>query len=111
MSDPDLDQLREELADFAQPAKPVGRSPREERITAGFEEVQRFADLHGRAPNMARTATSSSGYMRYASTGCGRLRTVARCWRRSPIRGCWMSAKSQPLQPPPISKSTISRRN
>ena len=50
MSDLDLDELRDELADFAQPAKPVGRSPREERLIAGFEEVQRFADQHGRAP-------------------------------------------------------------
>lgn len=50
MSDLDLDELRDELADFAQPEKKVGRSPREERIIAGFEEIQRFADEHGRAP-------------------------------------------------------------
>ena len=50
MSDLDLDELRDELADFAQPAKPVGRSPREERIIAGFEEIQRFVDQHGQAP-------------------------------------------------------------
>jgi hypothetical protein len=50
MSDLDLDELRDELADFAQPAKPVGRAPREERIIAGFEEIQRFVEQHGRAP-------------------------------------------------------------
>lgn len=50
MSDFDLDELRDELADFAQPAKQVGRSPREERIIAGFEEVERFVEQHGRAP-------------------------------------------------------------
>jgi len=50
MSDLDLDDLRNELADFAQPEKKVGRGPREERIIAGFEEIQRFADEHGRAP-------------------------------------------------------------
>ncbi|UDL94085.1 GIY-YIG nuclease family protein [Lichenihabitans sp. PAMC28606] len=50
MSDLDLDELRDELADFAQPAKPVGRSPREERVIAGFEEIQRFVKQHGRAP-------------------------------------------------------------
>jgi len=50
MSDLDLDELRDELADFAQPEKKVGRGPREERIIAGFEEIQRFADEHGRAP-------------------------------------------------------------
>lgn len=50
MSDIDLDELRDELADFAQPAKQVGRSPREERIIAGFEEIQRFMEQHGHAP-------------------------------------------------------------
>ena len=39
-----------ELADFAQPEKKGGRSPREERIIAGFEEIQRFVEKHGRAP-------------------------------------------------------------
>lgn len=50
MSDLDLDELRDELADFAQPEKKGGRSAREERIIAGFEEIQRFVDQHGRAP-------------------------------------------------------------
>lgn len=50
MTDLDLDELRDELAEFAQPAKPVGRSPRQERIIAGFEEIQRFVEQHGRAP-------------------------------------------------------------
>ncbi|HET7576248.1 MAG TPA: GIY-YIG nuclease family protein [Sphingomicrobium sp.] len=50
MSDLDLDELRSELDEFAQPKKSDGRSPREERIVAGFEEIQRFVDEHGRAP-------------------------------------------------------------
>lgn len=50
MSDLDLDDLRNELAEFAQPEKMVGRSPREERVIAGFEEIQQFAEQHGRAP-------------------------------------------------------------
>jgi hypothetical protein len=50
MSDLDLDELRSELDDFAQPEKKGGRPPREERIIAGFEEIQRFAETHGRAP-------------------------------------------------------------
>lgn len=50
MTDLDLDELAAELADFAPPEKKGGRSPREERIIAGFEEIQRFADTHGRAP-------------------------------------------------------------
>jgi hypothetical protein len=50
MSDIDLDKLRAELDEFAEPEKKGGRSPREERIIAGFEEIQRFVDLHGSAP-------------------------------------------------------------
>lgn len=50
MSDLDLDDLRAELADFAQPEKKDGRTPREERIIAGFEDIQRFVDEHGRTP-------------------------------------------------------------
>ncbi len=50
MSDFDLDELRSELDEFAQPEKKGGRSPREERIIAGFEEIQRFVDKHGHLP-------------------------------------------------------------
>jgi hypothetical protein len=47
MSDIDLDELRSELGEFAEPQKKGGRSPREERIIAGFEEIQRFVEEHG----------------------------------------------------------------
>jgi hypothetical protein len=50
MSDPDLDDLASELAEFAAPEKKIGRSPREERVIAGFEEIQRFYEKHGRVP-------------------------------------------------------------
>lgn len=46
----DLDDLRAELDAFAQPEKKKGHSAQEERIIAGFEEIQRFVDQHGRAP-------------------------------------------------------------
>ncbi len=48
--DLDLDALAEQLADFAPPEKKSGRGPREERIIAGFEDIQRFYQTHGRAP-------------------------------------------------------------
>ena len=50
MSDPNLDELAAELAEFAEPEKKGGRPPREERIIAGFEEIQRFVEKQGRAP-------------------------------------------------------------
>lgn len=50
MSDLDLDALHEELKDFEQPEKKGGRSHREERIIAGFEDIQRFVEEHDRLP-------------------------------------------------------------
>ncbi len=50
MSDADLDDLAAELAEFAPPEKKKGRPASEERVIAGFEEIQRFAERHGRAP-------------------------------------------------------------
>jgi hypothetical protein len=46
----DLDDLRAELDDFAQPAKKGGKSALEERVIAGFEEIQRFVDENGHEP-------------------------------------------------------------
>lgn len=34
----------------AEAKKPIKRTPREERIIAGFEDIQRFVDEHGRPP-------------------------------------------------------------
>lgn len=48
--DHDLDELAEELAEFAEPIREAGRSPLEERVLAGFDEIQRWATEHGRAP-------------------------------------------------------------
>ena len=50
MGDPDIDALAEELADFAPPEKKGGRSAIEERVVAGFEEILRFTEQQGRAP-------------------------------------------------------------
>jgi hypothetical protein len=50
MSDPELDDLRSELEAFAQPDKKGGRSALEERVIAGFEDIQRFVETHGRPP-------------------------------------------------------------
>ncbi len=50
MSNSDLDDLAAELAEFAPPEKKNGRPASEERVIAGFEEIQRFAEQHGRAP-------------------------------------------------------------
>jgi hypothetical protein len=46
----DLDDLAAELGEFAPPEKKKGRPASEERVIAGFEEIQRFTEQHGRAP-------------------------------------------------------------
>ena len=43
-------ELLEELGVTAEPKPTPIRSPREERIIAGFEEIQRFVEEHGHAP-------------------------------------------------------------
>lgn len=50
MSNTDLDELAAELAEFATLEKKGGRPASEERVIAGFEEIQRFTEQHGRAP-------------------------------------------------------------
>jgi hypothetical protein len=76
MSDLDLDELAAELADFAAPEKKGGRSPREERIIAGFEEIQRFADEHGRAPLHGEDRDI---FERLYAVRLGRLRALEEC--------------------------------
>lgn len=47
----DLDELYDELSDLHIPKKDgSGRTAREERIIAGFEDIERFLEQHGRIP-------------------------------------------------------------
>lgn len=50
MRSSDLNELADELAEFAPVEKAGGRPASEERIIAGFEEIQRFVEKHGRVP-------------------------------------------------------------
>ncbi len=76
MSDLDLDELRSELDDFAQPEKKGGRSPREERIIAGFEEIQRFVEKSGHAP---RHGEDCDIFERLYAVRLDRLRALEEC--------------------------------
>ena len=79
MSNSDLDDLAAELAEFAPPEKKKGRPASEERIIAGFEEIQRFADQHGRAPQHGEDRRSSSASMQCGSTGYAVSQTAVPC--------------------------------
>ena len=50
MADLDDDELLDALGVEAAPLKVSSRTPREERIIAGFEDILRFHQAHGRAP-------------------------------------------------------------
>ena len=76
MSDLDLDELRSELDDFAEPEKKGGRSPRDERIIAGFEEIQRFVEKQGHAPEHGE---DRDVFERLYAVRLDRLRKLAEC--------------------------------
>jgi T5orf172 domain len=44
------EDLLDALGVFAEPEKQSSRTAREERVVAGFEDIQRFVDKHGHAP-------------------------------------------------------------
>lgn len=50
MAEMDDDELLDALGVDATPVKISNRTPREERIIAGFEDILRFYQMHGRAP-------------------------------------------------------------
>ena len=50
MTDLSDDELLAELGVSIEPSKTGGRTPREERIIAGFEDIQRFFEANGRVP-------------------------------------------------------------
>jgi T5orf172 domain-containing protein len=76
MRDIDLDELRSELEDFAEPEKKGGRPPREERVIAGFEEIQRFVEKRGRAPQHGEDRDI---FERLYAVRLDRLRALAEC--------------------------------
>ncbi len=53
MSEMDLETLRDELAEFAETKQDAPRSAVEERVLAGFEEIQRWVAAQGRLPQNA----------------------------------------------------------
>jgi hypothetical protein len=76
MTEPDLDELYEELAEFAPPEKKTGLSAREERIIAGFEDIQRFVEQHGRPP---RHGQGRDIFERLYAVRLDRLRELEEC--------------------------------
>jgi hypothetical protein len=72
----DLDELRAELDEFALPKKESSRSAREERVIAGFEDIQRFVEQHGRLP---RHGEDNDIFERLYAVRLDRLRADREC--------------------------------
>lgn len=72
----DLDELEAELSDFATSDKKTGRTPREERIIAGFEDIQRFVEEHGHSP---RHGDDKDIFERLYAVRLDRLREQEEC--------------------------------
>lgn len=70
------DALLEELGVEIEAKKESSRTPREERIIAGFEEVQRFVEQHGRAPQHSEDRDI---FERLYAVRLDRLRELADC--------------------------------
>lgn len=75
ITDEDLDLL-DELGVGSEPAKSDGHSAREQRIIAGFEEIQRFVEEQGRLPQHGEDRDI---FERLYAVRLERLRTVSEC--------------------------------
>jgi hypothetical protein len=70
------DALLAELGVEVETKKEAARTPREERIIAGFEEIQRFVTEHGRAPQHGENRDI---FERLYAVRLGRVRAQADC--------------------------------
>ncbi|MCA9420766.1 MAG: GIY-YIG nuclease family protein [Nitrospira sp.] len=68
--------LLEELGVDITPAKKVAHSPKEERIIAGFEEIQRFIEEHGHQPQHGE---DKDIFERLYATRLDRIRSQEEC--------------------------------
>jgi hypothetical protein len=87
------DVLLEELGVEVEAKKEAGWTAREERVIAGFEEIQRFVDQYGHAPRHEEDAISSNDYTPCASTACGNCPTAAPCLNPVDGRSPWVSCR------------------
>ncbi len=76
MTEIDLNELAEELAEYDVLNKQGSRSPREERIIAGFEDIQRFYGEHERLP---QPGEDKDIFEQIYAVRLGRLNSLEEC--------------------------------
>jgi hypothetical protein len=87
------EELLAELGVELPAQKHAGRTPREERIIAGFEDIQRFVDAHGRVPQHGEDRDI---FERLYAVRLDRIRDSEECPPCSPHStgmGCWTSPR------------------
>lgn len=89
MSKSELDDLANELAEFAPSEKKKGRPASEERIIAGFEEISASLTNMGVRRNTVKSVRSSSASMQCDSTVCALSQTTVPCLSRWIIMAYW----------------------
>lgn len=92
------DALLEELGVEVEAKRESSRTPREERIIAGFEEIQRFVEQHGRAPQHGE---GRDIFERLYAVRLDRLRELADC--RAVIEPLDHQALLTGAEPAPVS--------
>ena len=94
------DALLEELGVEIEPERKSSRTAREERIVAGFEEIQRFVEQRGRAPQHGE---DHDIFERLYAMRLDRLRTLADCralLEALDHQGLLASPEPAPVTPP-----------
>jgi hypothetical protein len=76
MADLSDEELLAALGVETEPTRPASRSAQEERIIAGFEDIQRFVDQHGRLPELVE---GRDIFERIYATRLERLRSLPDC--------------------------------
>lgn len=103
MADLSDEELLAALGVEAEPTRQASRSAQEERIIAGFEDIQRFVDQHGRLPELA---DGRDIFERIYATRIERLRSLPDCRAiLEPLDRQSLLQDSQDLQPGSIDLS------
>lgn len=76
MAEWDDDELLAALGLEATPLKPASHTPREERIIAGFEDILRFYQTHGRAPQPSEPGQARDIFERLYAVRLDQLRQL-----------------------------------
>ena len=104
----DDDELLEALGVSVETKASGGRSPKEERMIAGFEDIVNFVKEHGRAAACtAKIATFSNGFMPCGSTACASSPSFMLCWHRLTNSACFRANSRRATSEAPMDDDAL----